>query len=79
MVPAPVTPSEIQSLIVKESESVCDALVKMLKLSVALWKLAKFKYTVTGALSANYRAMMCAAECPSPDTDGSTTSENPPT
>ncbi len=78
-VAAPVTPAEARTLIVKESDTVCDAFKKLLKIAVAAWKLVKFKYTPGGALTANYRTMMCAADCPSADSTGSTTSENPPT
>jgi hypothetical protein len=76
---APVTPAEMRTLVVRESDTVCDAFVKILKMSVAVWKLCKFKYTITGALTANYRTLMCAAECPAVDQPGSTTSSNPPT
>ncbi len=78
-VAAPVTPAEARSLIIRESDTVCDAIVKLLKIAVAAWKLVKFKYTASGALSADYRTMMCAADCPAAGEIGSTTSDNPPT
>lgn len=73
----PVLPSEFRAIIVKESDSLCTSLVKLLKLSVLVWKMVKFKYDPNGALTSNYRTMLCAAECPTGD--GSTTSPNPPT
>lgn len=75
----PAKPSEFDALVIKESDSFCDALVKLMKIGVLLWKLCKFKYTVAGALTPAYRTMLCDAECPAQDVEGSTTSDNPPT
>jgi hypothetical protein len=73
----PVKPSEMFDLIVKESDSVCVALIKLLKITVNMWKLVKFKYTPGGQFTERYKFIMCAAECPSGE--DSLTSPNPPT
>lgn len=65
---APATPAEFEALIVTEADTFCDAFVKLLKLSILVWKMVKFKYTPGGALTPAYRALLCAIECPDPET-----------
>lgn len=75
----PIKPSQFAALQITEDESFCEALKKLLKLSVYVWKHIAWKYESQGVLSLEYKAQVCAIECPSSTDEGSTTSGNPPT
>ena len=70
--PAPVTPSQFEQLIVQPNDTLAQAILKtFVKLPVLLYKLTVWMFNSDGSLSAAFRADICSVTCP--DTTTTTT------
>jgi hypothetical protein len=66
-VASPVIPSDIEPLLGSESDTFCDRMKAMVKLSWLVFKYVRWKYNALGTdFSDDYKAMVCAAraQCP---------------
>ena len=61
---SPVKPSHVQETIILPTDTICQALVKLIRVSVLIWKFLKYRYKSDGTISDDFQNELCAVVCP---------------
>lgn len=70
--PSPVTSEDVEPLLVKGTDNLCQVLLKFLQVAVIAYQYHKYKYDNNGNFTPEFEAEICSAPCfapPAPETE----------